>query len=450
MVVSWRKMNTKGYLDSDNGHVIYILDKGVDSQQKTYLKVMDVNYAGTGQARVQTVWSDSMGDLIYPGMRAHSAIIRPEMGFGHGREVASDDKFFGKQILIGEVDERRVFSPTVQQSVLNKEGIFDEIVSPGIAVAQFGKEGLVMSVDNTHVLESGAVNPGSALRPFIYTYMRLLNPYMSEKNQDLVDFIPAKLALDGSDVVVTNTASMMMNLTRDDLYGSVDWRQALAVGFDVPFQRAMKELLEKDPTQWMQFQRFLGRFGLELCDSRGNILQKPTPLVGLGRDCYVKSLDALGYGLSVMANAKDHFDPEKDSILIKELDNVRDILLDDIKLSFPGTIREQTIIRGVKPEDEVGQDLFQPSILNGTTSFEFAGKKALYVGSYYGQDTTAYIVEPQNGEYIVTVARARSDDLRASKLFRQSGNIMNLANRAVGIGSIGFPAITAKLALTTD
>lgn len=449
MLVSWRSMVAEDY--ADPGHVCTILDKGKDSLGRTYLKIMDSNFHQTGAARVQTVWSDSLGKYIYPGLRAHTVVIRADALKDHGRQVPANDEIFGKQIYFGKVDNTIVSVPGMIQKAMNREGAFDTVVNPGIAIVRFDKDGFVASEDKTGLLEQGLVNPGGALRPFIYAYLRL-NGYMgyikyrlNEHTEDL-SYTPCdNISLDGSKTFVSNTGSLMMNLTRDDIY-RISWRQALAVGFDIPFQQAFHDILQEDPTHWTRFQQFLGTFGIELRNQQGTVLDKPTPLAALGRDTFVP-FNTLGFAYSVMANPEGYFDAEKDAELIGELRNVREVLLDDISTRYPGVLRKETDIRGVFPtRDEIGHDPLSLTILNGTTSLRVHDKNILWIGTNTGPDSTGVMIIPENGQYTVVISRSLGGDQRGVFARPYLSNMVAQMTKAAGVANLGFPMVTAQMA----
>lgn len=286
MVVAWVR-------SGGGGHVSTVINKGLDSNERHYIEVLDSNYEGTGQFRRQVILSSSIPDLFYPGNAKNIAVIRP-VGVDHGSLGPRKDSSVVDNSIQIQLDDKDFVLPAYRYNI-EVDGLTIGGKVPGLAISKFNKGGYVSSFDQTGVLGTLPIMFGSAIKPFIYTFLITQG---SDVDREVL-YSPVKMSSDGEEIWVANRALQMMNLNP---HGKTSLSESLPCGFDVPFLIEMQDYLNKHRDGWQRFQNFMDYFGIPLSDYQGDRLTQPFLMSAIGLDVYAPNIDRLGYALSALLN----------------------------------------------------------------------------------------------------------------------------------------------------
>ena len=301
--------------------------------------------------------------------------------------------------------------PDFEQAVKNADGSWGIVHNKGFAMIAADERGNILGgYDETNLLSNVPVPPGSTIKPFIAAFLATRG---YDLNNTLVPNAPGQYALNGAVLQYPISNPYSGSLT-SGLNGvqSITLADALAVSSNVPFEAAMQKYLYNHPggveAGWIEFQDFLGKFGLRLVDMYGNELKTPTSLAAIGSDAYVPGLKNLSVGYAILSSPELWLNSSKDKVIIDAAHQVTTILADDQlkQQGVPGQFMNDT-----------GRQLLS-SNCDGMACF---GKTGTVGGVINGKEFTnyvlsAFVVDQGNGKKVVTVGIMAGQTVDLNKL----------------------------------
>lgn len=288
--------------------------------------------------------------------------------------------------------------PDFEQAVKNADGTWSIVHNKGLAMITADEHGNILGgYDETNLLSNVPVPPGSTIKPFIAAF---LATHGYDLNKTLVPNAPGQYALDGT-VLQSPISNPYSGSLTSGLNGvqSLTLADALAISSNVPFEAAMQKYLYGHPggveAGWIEFQDFLGKFGLRLVDMYGNELKTPTSLAAIGSDAYVPGLKNLSVGYAILSSPELWLNSSKDKVIIDAAHQVTTILGDD-------QLKQQGVAGQFM--GDTGRQLLS-SNCGGMACF---GKTGTVGGIVGGKEFTnyvlsAFVVDQGNGKKVVTV-----------------------------------------------
>lgn len=290
---------------------------------------------------------------------------------------------------------------------------------PGIAVAVFdATRNLALGkYDQTAILGESPTLTGSTMKGLVAAFFRYQEIVGLETK---VDNRPGNYALVHDVLPVINSAN---SLNSDSEKNALNLRQALAYSANVYFQKVMKEYLKTNPNGWQEFQGFLSRFGMELCDIYGNRLDQPTDYAVIGSDAYVINLSSFAKAYGMLA-APDLYFPD-DPKLIKACQEVTSALADQ-KLKAALTSGGGNVwgvnLPNFQPETPQGQVFFK----TGTVTVSYTDKAGRLQGGKKTSDLFAVgVIRTSDGRTISVATRiaGQRDNLPVNLIGGDSGSV---------------------------
>lgn len=337
MIVSWVDHWGGG------GHVSYVVDACYDPKGERYFRVLDANFDSLGSFRSQLVRGKDLNSTIFPGRLKHKAIIRSLKITDHGQQVKIGETVLNTLDQV-KIDGHELTIPEFGQSD-----------KPAVIISTYNGQSLEASANPTGVLGSVPIIPGNSLKPFVLAFLADEGVSLEAKQ----DLFPGNFGLD--DRGVANSAVYEMNASS---VAQASLLEAIAIGADVPIQKAFKELFDQDPGVWNRFQDYLDFWGIKLTDQFGNPLADPEALAPIGRGVYVKDAYSLGYALNCFVNAERTIGencPER-ARFIKSTKKITYALLDSEK-------RETFSVYDKLIKPYITHDKFDTNAPNVTTDF---------------------------------------------------------------------------------
>ncbi len=303
--------------------------------------------------------------------------------------------------------------PDFEQAVKNADGSWGIVHNKGFAMIAADEHGNILGgYDETNLLSNVPVPPGSTIKPFIAAF---LATHGYDLNKTLVPNAPGQYALNGAvlQYPISNPYSGSLTTGLNGVQ-SITLADALAISSNVPFEAAMQKYLYNHPggveAGWIEFQDFLGKFGLRLVDIYGNELKTPTSLAAIGSDAYVPGLKNLSVGYAILSSPELWLNSSngKDRLIIDAAHQVTAILADDQlkQQGVPGQFMNDT-----------GRQLLS-SNCDGMACF---GKTGTVGGVINGREVTnyvltAFVVDQGNGKKVVTVGIMAGQTVDLTKL----------------------------------
>ncbi len=331
MVVSYRK----GSSSDDSGHIVMIVDKGEMGDgkggKKKIVRLIDINFDERGSMSSRTVAEENIRQNLYPGDLLHVVVMR-QTGLEHGpvqeldKLKADDPRRNVQKVIPVEVESRMGVLPVFKGYSASGGDGRD---FAGVAMQYFDSGAKLRAEENpSGVLAEVPVPMGNAMKPLLAAFM-LYDDEVNGRRWDVeqYNFTAAsgkQIFLDrkdpGTELVVNFSAYGNTSGGRENLHNS------LAKMLDVPFQDAMKQLMNKDEKAWGNFCAFAEKFGINVVDLTGEQLREPTRYAATGRDVYATNLAELGHGMAVFFNAEKYF-PD-DAPLVRAVTKSREAVFD--------------------------------------------------------------------------------------------------------------------------
>ncbi len=408
------------------GHAATVVDKGLDSKGRTWIKIIDANYDGYGGFRSQIVWAENFAETVFPGKPRHIYVIRPEK-IDAGKEDFTSDSDFLEKSFLAKVNETDVVLPSqklIYDTSVGDKDSFKIVNVPGIAVSKFNQNGLETAL-NPSTLGNLPVLAGNSLKIFAHVFLKIKGYDTKEKTS----IIPAKVALDGSDQKISNSQSLLLNMND----GNVSLDTALACGIDVPYSKVFKEALDNNPGLWSEFNNFLDFFGVNLVDLKGESIVDPTSLGPLGRDVWT-DFEKLGYAVATVMNPEemignDSLSPDFRGQLVSACNEVKDTLFDK-------GLRERLIIDDQLWVNHVSSDPTSPTVVNAVINpYDDPSKVSINTRVLGVSDTSVSLKMELDGTVNVTLATGQAND----------GSVGLINRKASSIATNGLPLVALEV-----